>query len=81
MSFDETGSCNGHAGEYEPPRALIAGADSRGKLTAKQDGFAMAYVECGNASEAYRRVYSAGRMRRTRSRWRPPGCCTTLRLP
>jgi phage terminase small subunit len=32
-------------------------------LTPKQEAFALAYVETGNASEAYRRVYSAGRMK------------------
>jgi phage terminase small subunit len=36
-------------------------ADGYG-LTPKQEAFACAYVETGNASEAYRRVYSAGRM-------------------
>lgn len=29
-----------------------------GKLTTKQDAFALAYVETGNAAEAYRRVYN-----------------------
>lgn len=29
-------------------------------LTAKQEGFALAYVETGNASEAYRRSYEVG---------------------
>lgn len=31
-------------------------------ITAKQSAFAQAYVETGNASEAYRRVYNAGNM-------------------
>ena len=33
------------------------------KLTVKQEKFARAYVECGNASEAYRRAYNAKRMK------------------
>ena len=32
-------------------------------LTAKQESFVVAYVETGNASEAYRRAYDTGRMR------------------
>ncbi|AZV93579.1 terminase small subunit [Bordetella sp. J329] len=32
-------------------------------LTPKQEAFALAYVETGNASEAYRRTYNAGRMK------------------
>jgi len=32
-------------------------------LTPKQEAFALAYVETGNASEAYRRAYSAGKMK------------------
>jgi phage terminase small subunit len=32
-------------------------------LTAKQEQFAQAYVECGNASEAYRRAYSTENMK------------------
>lgn len=33
------------------------------KLTLKQDAFAMAYMETGNACEAYRRVYNSKRMK------------------
>ena len=33
------------------------------KLTPKMEAFAQAYVELGNASEAYRRAYNAGRMK------------------
>ena len=33
------------------------------KLTVKQEAFAKAYIETGNASEAYRRSYSAGKMK------------------
>ena len=33
------------------------------KLTLKQDAFAMAYMEIGNACEAYRRVYNTERMK------------------
>jgi hypothetical protein len=32
-------------------------------LTPKQEAFALAYVETGNASEAYRRAYNAGKMK------------------
>lgn len=32
-------------------------------LTLKQEAFALAYVETGNASEAYRRAYEAGKMK------------------
>lgn len=32
------------------------------KLTVKQEAFALAYLEVGNASEAYRRAYNAGKM-------------------
>lgn len=31
-------------------------------LTPKQEAFAIAYIETGNASEAYRRAYNAGNM-------------------
>lgn len=34
-----------------------------GVLTQKQDAFARAYIETGNASEAYRRSYEAGNMK------------------
>lgn len=34
-----------------------------GKLTLKQEAFAQAYIETGNASEAYRRAYSTGQMK------------------
>jgi hypothetical protein len=33
------------------------------KLTPKQEAFAKAYIETGNASEAYRRSYDAGKMK------------------
>ena len=32
------------------------------KLTPKQEAFCLAYMETGNASEAYRRSYNAGKM-------------------
>lgn len=32
------------------------------KLTPKQEAFARKYVECGNATEAYRECYNAGSM-------------------
>ena len=34
-----------------------------GKLTPKQEAFVQAYIETGNASEAYRRSYDAGNMK------------------
>ncbi len=34
-----------------------------GKLTPKQEAFALAYIETGNASEAYRRAYDAAGMK------------------
>lgn len=33
------------------------------KLTLKQDAFCLAYIETGNASEAYRRAYNAENMK------------------
>ncbi len=33
------------------------------KLTPKQEKFAQVYVECGNASEAYRQAYNAEKMK------------------
>ena len=38
------------------------------KLTAKQHAFCLAYLETGNATEAYRRAYNAGGMQPARSR-------------
>lgn len=35
----------------------------RNKLTAKQEKFCLAYMETGNASEAYRQAYNAGKMK------------------
>lgn len=32
-------------------------------LTQKQENFCLAYIETGNASEAYRRAYSTGKMK------------------
>lgn len=32
-------------------------------LTVKQENFCLAYIEAGNASEAYRRAYNAGKMK------------------
>jgi phage terminase small subunit len=32
------------------------------RLTQKQENFCLAYIECGNASEAYRRAYDAENM-------------------
>jgi len=36
------------------------GLSMTNKLTAKQENFARKYVECGNASEAYRTAYDVG---------------------
>lgn len=57
----------------ENRRAQLASAGSRMgaitlkeesmALTPKQEAFALAYVETGNASEAYRRAYNAGKMK------------------
>jgi phage terminase small subunit len=33
------------------------------KLTIKQENFCLEYVKCGNASEAYKKAYSAGKMK------------------
>jgi phage terminase small subunit len=33
------------------------------QLTQKQENFALEYIECGNASEAYRRAYNAENMK------------------
>ena len=38
-------------------------------LTAKQEAFARAYVETGNASEAYRRTYNVGEKTKPESIW------------
>ena len=38
-------------------------AEPSNKLTLKQEAFAQAYIQCGNASEAYRRAYCAGKMK------------------
>ena len=35
----------------------------RNPLTPKQEAFCLAYIETGNASEAYRRAYSASKMK------------------
>jgi phage terminase small subunit len=34
-------------------------------LTQKQENFCLEYIKCGNASEAYRRAYNAGKMKDT----------------
>lgn len=36
--------------------------ESKVKLTPKQENFCLAYLETGNASEAYRRAYDSGKM-------------------
>lgn len=48
------------------------------KLTPKQEAFALAYVETGNASEAYRRAYDAENMK-PESIW--VEACRTLGAP
>lgn len=37
--------------------------DARTKLTHKQEAFCIAYIECGNASDAYRSAYNAENMK------------------
>ena len=44
-------------------KACGTGKAKPDKLTQKQEKFARAYVETGNASEAYRRAYDASRMK------------------
>jgi len=39
------------------------------KLTAKQENFARKYVECGNASEAYRTAYDVGEDTKPETIW------------
>lgn len=36
---------------------------SKGQMTIKQEAFCLAYIETGNASEAYRRAYCAAKMK------------------
>lgn len=49
--------------------------------TIKQDAFAMAYIETGNASEAYRRTYDAGNMAPHTLKSRRAGYSNTLGSP
>ena len=37
--------------------------ETKKPITQKQENFCLAYVECGNASEAYRRAYNAENMK------------------
>lgn len=46
------------------------------KLTQKQEKFALKYVECGNASEAYRHAYDVGENTTPESIW--VNACKTL---
>ena len=46
----------------EPASAVFIGANMAG-LTPKQEAFCQAYIETGNASEAYRKAYAADRMK------------------
>lgn len=41
----------------------MAPSINKNKLTLKQENFCQAYIETGNASEAYRRAYSCGKMK------------------
>mgnify|MGYP001565306659 CR=1 FL=1 len=45
-----------------PSRTGQSGARAAGGLTQKQEAFCLAFVETGNASEAYRRAYMPKRM-------------------
>jgi len=49
------------------------------KLTAKQEAFALKYVECGNASEAYRHAYDVGKDTKPQGIW--VDACNTLAKP
>jgi phage terminase small subunit len=40
------------------------------ELTPKQEEFALTYVECGNASEAYRQAYDVGATTKPETVWR-----------
>ena len=44
------------------PSTPSGGARAEGGLTQKQEAFCLAFVETGNASEAYRRAYRAKKM-------------------
>lgn len=44
-------------------------ASKEDKLTPKQEAFALKYVECGNASEAYRHAYDVGENTKPESIW------------
>lgn len=46
------------------------------KLTAKQEAFALKYVECNNASEAYRHAYDVGKNTKPETVWEE--ACKTL---
>ena len=46
----------------DPCAAKPTGARAKGGLTQKQEMFCLAFIEIGNASEAYRRAYAASRM-------------------
>lgn len=46
------------------------------KMTSKQEAFALKYIECGNASEAYRTAYDVGKNTTPESIW--VNACKTL---
>lgn len=46
-------------------------------LTAKQEAFCLAYVETGNASEAYRRAYDVGDDTKPETVWRKASALAT----
>lgn len=46
-----------------PEGGITIGAEPMSNLTPKQEAFCLAYIETGNASEAYRRAYNAEKMK------------------
>jgi len=52
--------CNGNSLYIQ---SITGGFVMARKLTQKQESFCYAYIESGNASEAYRRCYNAGNMK------------------
>jgi len=51
-----------HPQRDDPQNRTQTGARTAGGLTQRQEAFCLAFVETGNASEAYRRAYNAQNM-------------------
>ena len=60
-------------------RVMVGGDLMGDKLTPKQEAFALKYVECGNASEAYRTCYDVGENTKPEGIW--VDACKTLAKP